>query len=152
MFAALSFAHQPNWSFNGDVHTAYGRALTRALGQKAHMESALIIGVPLTLALVFCVPIILATRSYVCWKTWELIGAVAPFATSYALTYSFHHSKSLANFCVETLAVVVSVPVAALVKVELSKRASHQISFIWATSCSIAVAVGVYFLVPFMPE
>lgn len=105
------------------------------------------------LAGVLSAPVVHFGRRRVHWRSWELLALVLPFTIWSVLMFSelAIGKKSLSNLA-EPFYFAAAIPVAALIRVALGSRMSERV----CAGCLIAavclVAVGVFFLVPPLPE
>ena len=77
---------------------------------------------------------------------------VIPFGIWLVLLGSDFVSKSLSNVCLEPVILGLAVPIAALIRVAIGTRFSESASFISLIGAVSAVAVGIYFFVPYLEE
>lgn len=98
-------------------------------------------------------PVVLLGRRRVRWQPWELLVFVLPFTVWAVLMFSDLSTgrKSLANLG-EPFYFAAAVPVAALVRVAVGLRISARACAGGLIAGVCGVAVGVFFLVPALPE
>ena len=98
-------------------------------------------------------PIVILGRKRVHWHLWELLTFIIPFALWTALFFSELSTgrKSLANFG-EPNYFALAIPLAALVRVAVGSRVSQRVCAIALIGVLSGLAVGIFFIVPSLPE
>ena len=104
------------------------------------------------IATVLSAPIVFFGRKRVHWRSWELLALVLPFIVWSLLMFSdLSTGKSLANLG-EPFYFSFAVPVAALVRVAVGTRIAERTFAGCLIAALCVVAVGVFFIVPPLPE
>ena len=98
-------------------------------------------------------PIVLLGRKRVHWHVWELLVLVFPFVVWTVLMFSnlSPGRKSLANLG-EPFYFALAVPAAATVRVAVGSRVPERLIAGGLIAVMCIVAIGVFFLVPALPE
>ena len=98
-------------------------------------------------------PIVLLGRERVHWQAWELLVFVVPFAIWFILLNSeLSPGKGLSNRVIELFLFSIAIPVAASLRVAAGERFSERV---WAgvlIALVCALAAGLAFFVPPLPD
>jgi hypothetical protein len=106
-----------------------------------------------SIAAVLSAPVVLFSRKRIHWRRYELLVFVIPFAIWFSLCgFTGIRSKTLSNAAIEPAMFSLAVPIAALVRVVIGARISERACVAGLIAAVSVVAVGVYFLVPGLPE
>ena len=107
--------------------------------------------VEVAVAAALTAPIVFFGHARAKWKGWELVGLVVPVALWSVLTSSEIRQKSPSNL-IEILIVVMAIPIIAGVRVWLAPKIGAAVAAAGAQVCLCLVAVGAYFLTPWLPK
>ena len=105
------------------------------------------------IATVLSAPVVFFGRKRVYWRLGELVVLILPFTVWSVLMCSelAVGRKSLAN-CVEPFYFAAAVPLAALIRVTVGSRIPEKLSAGILIAAICALAAGVFFMVPSLPE
>jgi len=105
-------------------------------------------------AAVVVTPIVVLARKRVHWRSWELLRLVFPFCVrvAFILFDMTTGSKSLSNLMVEPGILALGLALGALARVAMSKCLSESTAATLALVGMCAVAAGIFWIVPALPE
>ena len=105
------------------------------------------------IAAILSAPVVYFGRKRVHWHWHELLVFVVPFGIWFALNGILDFvPKNLSNVVIEPVIFGLAVPLAALVRVAIGTRISESASVKSLIGAVSVVAVGVFFMVPCLPE
>ena len=105
------------------------------------------------IATILSAPIVYFSWKRIHWCRYELLVLIIPFGIWFALSgLTGICSKTLSNAAIEPAIFGLAVPIATLVRTAIGARISERACVAGLITAVSVVAVGIYFLVPGLPE